>query len=91
MGQKNKQRHQTKRKRASANLLNPLICRAKTTNTKRAKTSIKKIYHNAKQELISKGKIIKGLYKQQKRKCAHKKSLKSRKRRRQQPAEKQEM
>jgi len=39
---KNEQRRQAKRKRASANLLNPLICIEKTVNTKRTKTKIKK-------------------------------------------------
>jgi len=39
---KNEQRRRAKRKRASANLLNPLICRAKKASTKRAKTNVKK-------------------------------------------------
>jgi len=42
MGKQTEQRRQKKRKRESANVLNPLIYKAKTTSTKRVKTTSRK-------------------------------------------------
>jgi hypothetical protein len=84
--QKNKQRRQTTRKRASVNLCKPLICAAKKSRTEPRKISIKNSFNKAKEKAGSRTPTINRLRKQQKGKYGQKKFLKSRKWHRQQPA-----
>ena len=63
--QKNEQRHETKRKRASANWCSKLIFRAKKVSTKKVKSNTKKSYNKEKQGASSEVNIMNGLSEQQ--------------------------